>query len=76
MVVVLFNLSYIPDEVAKKLDFEPGWQERFLQNMIEYKLSWQLKHGKEWQYTRDAHDEVSDKNLIEEEYKEFKRRVH
>ena len=25
MVVVLFNLSYIPDEVAKKLDFEPGW---------------------------------------------------
>jgi hypothetical protein len=25
MVVVLFNLRYIPDEVAKKLDFEPGW---------------------------------------------------
>ena len=25
MVVVLFNLSYIPDEVAKKLDFEQGW---------------------------------------------------
>jgi hypothetical protein len=25
MVVVLFNLSYIPDDVAKKLDFEPGW---------------------------------------------------
>lgn len=25
MVVLLFNLSYIPDEVAKKLDFDPGW---------------------------------------------------
>jgi len=25
MVVVLFNLSYIPDEVAQKLEFEPGW---------------------------------------------------
>jgi len=44
--------------------------------MTEYKLNWQLKHGKEWQYTKDAHDKVSDKNLIEEDYKEFKRRVY
>jgi hypothetical protein len=44
--------------------------------MEEYKQSWALKHGKEWQYTKDAHDKVLDKNLIEEDYKEFKKRKH
>lgn len=42
--------------------------------MEEYKESWKLKHGKKWQYTKDAHDKVSDKNLIEEDYREFKQR--
>jgi hypothetical protein len=40
--------------------------------MDEYKHSWALKHGKDWQYTKDAHDKVSGKNSIEEDYKEFK----
>lgn len=44
--------------------------------MEDYKQSWALKHGKKWQYTKDAHDKVSDKNLIEEDYKEFKKRKH
>ena len=48
MVVVLFNLSYIPDEVAKQLDFEPGWQGRFFTHMDDYKQGWKLKHGKDW----------------------------
>jgi len=44
--------------------------------MEDYKQNWALKHGKKWQYTKDAHDKVSDKNLIEEDYKEFKKRKY
>lgn len=25
MLIILLNLSYIPDDVAKKIDFAPGW---------------------------------------------------
>jgi len=36
MVMVLLNLSYIPDDVIKKIDFDAGWSLRFKQNMIDY----------------------------------------
>jgi len=44
--------------------------------MEEYKQSWALKHGKVWEYTKDAHDEVKDVNTIEQDYKAFKKRKH
>ena len=43
--------------------------------MEDYKKNWTALHDKPWQYTKDAHDKVSDKNLIEEDYKEFKKRM-
>lgn len=27
MVMILLNMAYIPDTVAKKLDFSPGWSQ-------------------------------------------------
>lgn len=44
--------------------------------MDEYKKNWEIKHGKAWQFTKDANDQVSDKNWIEEDYKAFKKRQH
>ena len=38
MVMILLNLSYIPDEVVKQLRFDvAGWSEKFQRNMQEYK---------------------------------------
>ena len=37
MVMILLNLSYIPDDVVKNLDFDPGWQRRFYAIMRSYK---------------------------------------
>ena len=36
MVVILLNLAMIPDEVVRKIDFKPGWQQRFKDNMEQY----------------------------------------
>jgi len=33
MVMILLNLAIIPDEVVKKIDFNPGWSRRFLKLM-------------------------------------------
>ena len=38
MVLVLLNLSYIPDDVIKHIDFNPGWQKRFHGAMRGYKI--------------------------------------
>lgn len=37
MVMVLLNLSYIPDDVVKNIDFIPGWQQKFHKIMRSYK---------------------------------------
>jgi len=38
MVMILLNLSYIPDEVVKEIRFDqPGWSEVFKNNMDDYK---------------------------------------
>ena len=38
MVMILLNLSYIPDEVVKQIRFdEPGWSKDFHKHMSEYK---------------------------------------
>lgn len=37
MVMVLLNLSVIPNEVISKIDFKRGWQRRFKRSMKAYK---------------------------------------
>lgn len=38
IVMILLNLSYIPDEVVRRIRFdEPGWSEQFYKHMDEYK---------------------------------------
>jgi len=43
MVMLLLNLAIIPDEVCKKIDFSPGWSERFKNLMKEYREKWDME---------------------------------
>lgn len=40
MVMILLNLAIIPDEVVKKIDFNPGWSRRFLKLMQAFRKEW------------------------------------
>jgi hypothetical protein len=67
MVMILLNLSYIPDEVVDKIRFDvPGWSEQFFLNMAEYKKQFEAKHNIEWTY-QDA--------TLEARYNSFKAKV-
>ena len=46
------NLAVIPDSVVKKIDFHPGWQSRFKENMQAFKTSFdqQKEKGGKWKY--------------------------
>ena len=59
MVMILLNLSYIPDEIVQSVDFtKAGWSERFKNSMDEYKAAFKEKTGKEWAYQdRDVEDD-------------------
>jgi len=48
MIMILLNLAVIPDDVARKMDFNPGWQKRFKAFMEEYKSN--FKGQCEWRY--------------------------
>lgn len=49
MVMILLNLSYIPDDVVKRIRFdEPGWSEQFLEHMEEYKRKFFEEHKMPW----------------------------
>lgn len=48
MVHVLLNLAYIPDQVVRKVDFDPGWSRRFRQLMDAYKKAHEQKHRRRW----------------------------
>jgi hypothetical protein len=51
MAVVLLNLAMIPDEVLRKIDFNPGWQKRFKNNMEMYKNDFTKQNkGSEWKF--------------------------
>jgi|LakMenEpi03Aug12_release.lakeMendotaPanAssembly.Ray.scaffolds.fasta_scaffold1051798_1 hypothetical protein len=50
MLMILLNLSYIPDEVVQKINFTPGWQKEFKANMEEYKKKFMREHEVEWQF--------------------------
>jgi len=51
--MLLLHLSYVPDSVVAKLDFEEGWQARFKKNMHDYKKAWSKGidgAGDKWKY--------------------------
>lgn len=63
MIMILFNLAYIPDVVAKEIDFTvEQWSVKFLENMKKFKEDWEQKNDRPWSYQT---------NEIEQEYKEF-----
>ena len=51
--MILLNLGSIPDEVASKFDFSPGFQAGFVDQMTEYKANWEKEHGLKWQYLNE-----------------------
>ena len=50
LVMILLNLSYIPDEVIKYIDFMPGWQQRFKANMQVFKQNFEATYGRKWEF--------------------------
>jgi len=48
--MILLNLGVIPDSVAKKLDFNPGWQKRFRRKMCTFKLDFESTKVDKWRY--------------------------
>jgi len=50
MIMVLLNISYIPDEVVQKINFKPGWSIEFKKNMESYKRHFYEQTGVKWEY--------------------------
>lgn len=50
MVVLLLNISYVPDEVARKINFKPGWSREFKKDMDEYKRNFYQKFERNWEF--------------------------
>jgi len=48
LIVVLLNLAVIPDEVVKRQTWSRGWQQRFKDNMDQYKAN--FKGFCDWKY--------------------------
>lgn len=46
MIVILLNIAYIPDEVAHKINFKPGWYVQFKKDMETFKLHFYEKHNR------------------------------
>lgn len=61
-VLILMNLAIIPDSVVKKINFVPGWQAEFKNNMLAYKEEFCANHSREWKYQDDD---------LEQEYRIF-----
>jgi len=55
LVMLLLNITYIPDAVVAKLDFDEGWQARFKNHMLDYRKAWKTTHGsgEPWRYQDD-----------------------
>jgi len=51
MVMILLNLSYIPDSVMEKMDFSKDWTKDLKELMEDYKKQWARDNeGREWEY--------------------------
>lgn len=53
IVMVLLHLSYIPDEVAKKFDFQRQFQKSFKKNMKEFRKLFERKFGIKWEFSNN-----------------------
>jgi len=68
IVTILFNISNLPDEVSKKIDFSaPNFPEILLGNMNSFKDDFEKKHKVAWEYScknlTDCYDEFVDDKL-------------
>ena len=54
IVMILLNLSCVPDEIAQRFDFKAGFQEEFLQNMKKFQQAFQRTHGVKWGFMDDS----------------------
>ena len=50
MVMVLLNLSCIPDTVMREMDFSKDWTNLLKELMEDYKKNWAEEHNREWEY--------------------------
>ena len=50
MVMVLLNLSCIPDTVMREMDFSKDWTNLLKELMEDYKKKWAEEHNREWEY--------------------------
>ena len=50
MIVLLLNISYIPDEVARKINFKAGWSKEFKKDMEEYKRKFYERTNRNWEF--------------------------
>lgn len=48
--MMLLNLGSVPDYVAEKFDFRPGFQADFRRRMEEYKAAFAQEHGHAWEF--------------------------
>lgn len=62
LVLLLLNLAYIPDSVAKNLHFECGWSINFKELMIDFQKKWELDQELTWEFQTDA---------VENEYRQY-----
>ena len=50
IVIILLNLSAVPDYVAQRFDFKSGFQPDFLQHFQNYRKKFEQKYGIKWEY--------------------------
>lgn len=53
--MILFSLSYLPDEVVQKVDFtQEQWSLKLQEEMLKYKEKWsQKRQGRKWEWQTD-----------------------
>lgn len=67
LVMILLNLSYIPDEVVQSVDFtKAGWSLLFKESMDKYKAAFEARTGTPWAYQDRA---------VEDSYVAFKEAI-
>lgn len=72
MLVILFNLNFIHDDVIKAVDFKPGWRYKLKEEMEKFKSRWEATYKKKWMFTAESYDSSTNTYLLQEEYIQFK----
>ena len=53
IVMILLNLACIPDDIAQRFDFKPGFQDEFLNNMQKHQGTFFREHGVRWDFMNE-----------------------